>query len=350
MNGGFMATETVWMLGASRVGVSGGGQLSGLTQGNGAHLVGRTLTLAGPDWQQTHLTDDDTTFDDNDTSQRLAGTQQIDGVTYAGGTVVEAEYRLILRDAATGQQWEVFGYNLVNSNPTFATIEGLAFRGGVGQFPPIGRPLTVISATEGPDRTLAYPQLASPPCFTPGALILTPDGERPVEALRVGDLVSTLDAGDQPLVWTGYLTVPAAQVAACPAFRPVRIGRGALGGGLPRRDLIVSRQHRMLMGGARAELLFGAPEVLVAARHLAGRLDGVSLLDGLADVTYHHIMFVRHHVIWAEGAATESFSPGDLALLPEATLAEVSLARTGQRRPAPARRALAAWEAALLIA
>lgn len=38
-------------------------------------------------------------------------------------------------------------------------------------------------------------------CFAAGTMIRTARGERPVEKLRVGDLVVTRDNGLQPLAW-----------------------------------------------------------------------------------------------------------------------------------------------------
>ena len=51
--------------------------------------------------------------------------------------------------------------------------------------------------------------------------------------------------------------------------------QGALGNGLPRRDLLVSRQHRMLVRSSIAGRMFGDKEVLVAAHHLTA-LPGVT--------------------------------------------------------------------------
>uniref|UniRef100_UPI00178CEACB Hint domain-containing protein n=1 Tax=Falsirhodobacter sp. alg1 TaxID=1472418 RepID=UPI00178CEACB len=40
-------------------------------------------------------------------------------------------------------------------------------------------------------------------CFTAGTSILTQDGLRSVEDLKVGDMVMTRDHGAQPLIWVG---------------------------------------------------------------------------------------------------------------------------------------------------
>ena len=145
------------------------------------------------------------------------------------------------------------------------------------------------------------------PCFTPGTMITTRRGEVAVEELRARDEVLTRDGGFRRLVWTGKRVLSAADLVAEPALRPVRIAAGALGAGLPQRDMLVSPQHRMLIEGHRAEMLFGEGEVLVAAKHLTG-LDGVDHVrtDG---VTYIHIMFDRHEIVCADGAWSESFQP-----------------------------------------
>jgi Ca2+-binding RTX toxin-like protein len=145
------------------------------------------------------------------------------------------------------------------------------------------------------------------PCFTPGTMISTARGEVAVEDLRVGDQVVTRDNGLQTLRWVGSKRLSLADLIVNPALRPVEIGAGALGHGLPLRAMTVSPQHRMLIEGARAEMLFGEAEVLVAATHLTV-LAGVEVKLTSA-VRYIHVMFDRHEIICANGAWTESFQP-----------------------------------------
>lgn len=138
------------------------------------------------------------------------------------------------------------------------------------------------------------------PCFVRGTMILTPDGEVAVESLQPGDLVMTHDDGAQPLRWIGQRTV-----AAKDSFAPVRIKAGTFG---DHRDLLVSPQHRVLIRDSLAELLFGESEVLVAAKDLLND-KSVRIQEG-GDVTYVHLLFDRHQVIFSEGLTTESFLPG----------------------------------------
>ena len=147
-------------------------------------------------------------------------------------------------------------------------------------------------------------------CFTAGTLIDTPDGLRPVEDLRPGDLVTTLSNGSQRLRWVGHRHVTAAALLALPALRPVEFDTGSIGNSRPLR---VSRQHRLLLNDWRAQVYFGEDEVLIAARAL---VNGRTIRDvtPASGVTYIHLLFDRHEVILAEGALTESLHPGEIAL------------------------------------
>lgn len=146
------------------------------------------------------------------------------------------------------------------------------------------------------------------PCFTAGTLIETPRGARPVEALRAGDLVVTRDHGAQPLLWVGC-----SRVRATGALAPVRIGAGVLGNAAA---LLVSPQHRILIDDWRAELFFGLPEVLVAAKHLVDGCGVVRVPGGMVD--YFHLLFARHEVVYSNGIASESYFPGHALALGDA--------------------------------
>ena len=152
---------------------------------------------------------------------------------------------------------------------------------------------------------LTFSEIENIICFTPGTRIATPQGARDVADLRPGDMVLTRDHGLQPIRWIQSRTVPAMD-----KFAPIRIRPGVATG--QERDLLVSPQHQMLFEGYRAELLFGESEVLVAAKHL---VDGnLVTQDEGGEVTYIHMMFDQHELIYAEGAITESFHPGDVSL------------------------------------
>ncbi len=129
------------------------------------------------------------------------------------------------------------------------------------------------------------------PCFTRGTLIKTDQGERPIEELAAGDMVLTMDHGYQPIRWIG-----STKRAATGDLAPILIRKGALGND---RDLRVSPQHRMLLQGWQAELLFGELEVLATAKSLLN--DHSILRDEGGEVEYFHMLFDTHEIIWAEG-------------------------------------------------
>ena len=161
------------------------------------------------------------------------------------------------------------------------------------------------SVTMDDGTILNFSEIENIICFTPGTLIATPQGARDIATLKVGDKVVTRDHGLRPIRWIQSRTVPAID-----RFAPVRIKPGVIIG--QDRDLLVSPQHRMLFEGYRAELLFGDSEVLIAAKHL---VDGKLVTQQASDeVTYIHMMFDEHEVVYAEGAATESFHPGSIGL------------------------------------
>lgn len=150
------------------------------------------------------------------------------------------------------------------------------------------------------------------PCFTPGTLIATPRGEMKVEELQVGDKVITRDNGLQAIRWIGRKTLSAAELSTREELNPILIRKGALGAGLPERDMLVSPNHRMLVSNEKAALLFEEYEVLVAAKHLT-RMEGVDRVEA-SSVTYIHVMFDRHEVVLSDGTWSESFQPGDYTL------------------------------------
>ena len=151
------------------------------------------------------------------------------------------------------------------------------------------------------------------PCFTPGTMIATDRGEVDVDTLAVGDRVLTMDHGYQEIRWIGRRDLGAADLARLPKLRPVLIAKDALGEGMPARDLRVSPQHRLLLRGARAELLTGEAEVLAPAVHFVGR-PGVARDAAAAGVRYIHLMFDRHEIVRSNGLWSESFQPGAATL------------------------------------
>jgi len=287
-----MANYTIYQLDEGDMTISGGEQLDGITGGNGSHLVGETITFNTTNWTGINISDNDSNFSDNDSSQTLDGAQTVDGVSYTSGTHLEAEYGLTVTDGTN--TWTLIGFNINNSSHAYSTVEGIAVIGAPGDFPPSGVPLTVVSAHEGPN--YSWTEYVAPVCFTLGTYIRTPDGDRLIDDLRPGDMVSTVDHGPQALRWVHRHSTLAYGKSA-----PVKIKANALGN---QRDLLVSQQHRMLLDTWKIELIFGKKRALLAAVSLVNN-ETIYIKEG-GTVTYLHLLFDAHELIWAEGAQTES--------------------------------------------
>lgn len=171
---------------------------------------------------------------------------------------------------------------------------------------------TISGAAEAGNGLFNVTPVTTVPCYAAGTLIATAKGECRVEDLRPGDLVLTRDRGAQPVRWVRSWTQPLAGEA--PDARPVLVPAGALGQGLPVRDLIVSPQHRLLAGGAGQLTESFASEVLVPAKALAGR-SGIRHMMGRQSVTWVHFVCDRHEVVRANGCWSESMLLGQEAQL-----------------------------------
>ncbi len=138
----------------------------------------------------------------------------------------------------------------------------------------------------------------NPNCFGRGTLIRTPHGEVPVEDLANGALVMTTN-GALPVKWVGRQTMRRnASASWHPSVVPIRVSRFAIDDRTPQRDLYLSQEHSLLIDG-----------VLIPAKHL---VNGSSIaFDDNAEMSetleYFCVELDNHEVIFAEGAAAESF-------------------------------------------
>ena len=298
-------------------------ELSPFTQGGG--VVGKTFEIPSDLYDAVgSVTFPDA--NDNDVLQDVLSNPKMSGdaegatITLDDGTIINDAY--IQAERTWTLQWDD-GYGTQT-----VEIAQLSYSDGVdvffgtvagGPMPPVGVEVTVIAFDNVPtddEDGIAYSDITTEiACLVRGTLIDTADGKTAVEDLKVGDMVRTAAHGLQPIRWIG-----AREVSATGAFAPICIREGALGN---TRDLLVSPCHRMALSDWRAEAMFGASDVLVTARSLTSR-DDVFVKEG-GTVEYFHILFDAHEVIFAEGAATESFCPsaGVVSAMEEATRDEL---------------------------
>ena len=134
-------------------------------------------------------------------------------------------------------------------------------------------------------------------CFAAGSLIATPAGERQIEDLSLGDLISTQAGTAVAIKWIGRQMV-SARFGPAERLVPVRFTAGSLGGGLPHTDLTVTADHGMLVDG-----------VICHAGALVNgtTITRVPLTEMGASYTVYHIETEAHEIILANGAAAETF-------------------------------------------
>lgn len=133
------------------------------------------------------------------------------------------------------------------------------------------------------------------PCFAAGTRIATPNGERPVESLAEGELICTAGGVARPVIWVGRRRVDCASHPEPHLVRPIRVLAHAFGRGCPARDLLLSPDHAVFVGG-----------LLVPVRLLVNHASIAAAAD-VRTVEYLHVELPTHDVVLAEGLAVESY-------------------------------------------
>lgn len=123
-----------------------------------------------------------------------------------------------------------------------------------------------------------------------GSIVLTLDGELPVEHLSIGDRIVSRTSGTAIL-----RDILVTEVM----MTPIRIKAGSLGHTRPDRDMLVSPEAQLHIRDWRAEALFGTPSAMVPARRL---IDGEFVAEETTRVvTLFTLVFDRAQVIYADG-------------------------------------------------
>lgn len=281
-------------------------------------------------------------FDDIDAGQDLVSAATIDGSTYPAGSQIDVGYSLFLDTTGNGVA-DTTLYSVMIEN----TIVGYVSDRQIFKH-------TTMTAIHGDDiASINYATMAV--CFTDDAIIATPGETVPIAALRVGDLIQTLDAGAVPIRWIGRQVMTPERLRRADKLRPIHIKPGALGPDVPTQPITLSRQHRVLLRSALVQRMCHKAEIFVAAKDLLG-LKGVSVVETCDPVTYYHIACDRHEVVMANGMPTETLLFGEQALkaLPLAQRAELAAIfpdlMTSDQRATPARQILRGGKLRNLIA
>jgi Hint domain len=182
-----------------------------------------------------------------------------------------------------------------------------------GAAPPAARPGPVpVSASFGPDVDFFVPTSSfGPPvqrpqsnyaaCFLPGTRILTPAGERAIEDLRIGDLVTTA-SGDRPVMFVPRQTFRRTKGERwAKGVAPIRVEPGAFAEGLPHRPLFVSPCHAFYVEG-----------LLVEARDLVNGSTIVQVDHPGDTIEYLNIELEDHDLVRANGVLVETFRPSQI--------------------------------------
>lgn len=128
-------------------------------------------------------------------------------------------------------------------------------------------------------------------CFAAETTLLGERGPARVDSLRPGDLLLTGEGTLEPIQWIGWRSI----LAGCHSERPVVILPGAFADDEPNTMLRLSPNHATLFDGC-----------LIPIKHLVNQLSILWPCPGSA-VTYYHVEFNKHAIVFANGLPVESF-------------------------------------------
>ena len=249
-----------------------------------------------------------------------------DNTTGGGGVAGDLQIRLS-NTKVTGQTTTI---TLTGSQSYFANGSNyIQIAAPAGQY----NTFTFLTNNPGADFLYLHAITGTPNCFLPGTAIATPRGDVAVEALQQGDRVVLADGSESTVKWVGRQWIDT-RLYHPAKVNPVCISAGALGDGLPKRDLFLSGDHAVAIDGTL---------------YTAASLINDSTIYRLARMpregfTYFHVETDAHELIVAEGVAAESFidyAPrgafDNAAAAPsQAPIAEMALPRVSTPRLVPA--------------
>ncbi len=232
------------------------------------------------------LVSETTSATGNDIVVKNGGTLSVDGGSVVSGTSFEGGSVFDLTDLA----FMSGGSASIDQHDLLTVTEGAEVYHQQLASTASGGTIGVVSDGSGGTK-LTFDAVA---CYCPGTLILTDRGEMPIETLRVGDYVVTMDGDEQRIIWMGYRRIDCRVHPRARTVWPVRVEAGAFGRGLPHHDLWLSPGHGVLVEGT----------MLPIERLINGATITAVPVDS---VTYWHVELAQHTVILANGAPAESY-------------------------------------------
>jgi hypothetical protein len=129
-------------------------------------------------------------------------------------------------------------------------------------------------------------------CFVAGTKIRTPEGEKAIEELQIGDLISTAN-GAKAVKFACQSTRSFNELLAT-GKNPIRVAAGTFGA---TADLLMSPSHAINLEGS-----------LIEAGALIDHASVERVTEWNAtELTYFNLELDQHELIWANGVATESY-------------------------------------------
>ncbi|CAI9122247.1 Hint domain-containing protein [Brytella acorum] len=225
--------------------------------------------------------------------------------TFASGTIVKSGGLIVMSDGTEASGIALERGGAIDLSLQYESGQSSAVYSGSTLTVTEGNTSTTLSLTG--DYTGEYFALSADrfggtvitatgtPCYCRGTRIATERGDIAVEELVIGDQLLTVSGAMRPIRWIGRRSYAGQFAATNRDVLPVLFRAGALGDAVPARDLMVSPLHAMYL-----------EEVLVPAEAL---VNDVSILrmENVDRVDYFHLELDTHDVIFAEGAASETF-------------------------------------------
>ena len=266
----------------------------------GSPSMGETITFSIPSNHTISITDNDLYLiggtddrDDEDTSQTAVVYNEFGQIETSGQ--IQPRERVVLSDGTN--QHVVHRVYVAASNSYYYIFEDPP--------PVLNVQYTVTSVTTPNSTPYSNFSTAGVTCFTRGVRILTPDGYRPAATIGPGDLVVTRDHGAQPVLQVAHRLFGWPDLVARQMLAPFRVKAGCFGPGVPSRDLLLSRQHRILLIAEAFRASHGEAEVLAPVHALEDGHSVASEIPALG-VEYFHLVLEHHEIVYAEGLASET--------------------------------------------